>query len=572
MALSFVPMATGTQSDSWLGEVYLSLTVVDAEGKPVPQFEAMLHTQQEGYVGWQAGKDGGIRFGSTGAQSLRLRYDPQIQVIVRTPELAPAILHMTYTTPAKETVTLTPGRLIDLFVRTADGRSIPQEVTPLVIYRDFVSRVRPSRMPENQRPGYVYDYEMSKVRRIAEGHYQFRVPTKTPPFFLAIHAPGFMRSLESTYFDEDDLADGRIEWDIPAASKLHFQFDAGPTGNLPAYESAWSAIACEIPEEGKYITVWLQQGKEPACNVILNDLPPNRYRAVVRLIPPKAQKTDLRGYFDEVPFQLAAGEEKTLALAYAPFDPNAWRGSATLEMAIKEYGGKPAAGQPFSLSYVTPHYDSVPVKEGVLDGEGRFRLANIRSGPNGPEFFLRIGKEWLRRIRVTEPGNQHFEFTLAPEVNDIAPDVTFTDVNENKPIALHSLRERVVYLEFWATWCGPCQVPMTKLNEMMRKRPRHWDGRVDVLAASIDDSPEIVKRYAKDQGWGHICQLWAGAEGKTDSDSPAAQAFGVNGIPCAFLIAPDGRIVWKGHPKDANVEKQIDELLRSTDKESHKVQ
>jgi len=555
-------------SAAWSSQIDLWLTVRDPNGTRVPQFEAMLHTHQEGYIQWQRGEDGDIHFGFRGTQTLSLRDDPQFQVIVRAADLAPAILHMEYTMPVKETVTLTPGRLIDLFVRTADGRSIPEEVMPLVIYKDFVSRVRPSRMPQNQRPGQVDDYEMSKVRRIAEGHYQFRVPTKTSPFLLAIDAPGFMRSIETNYFNEDDLADGKIEWEIPAAAKLHIQFDAAQAGGLPPYESSWISVACQVPEEGKYITLWLQQQfKESTLNVALDDLPPNHYQAMLMLVPGESQKATLSYYHDDVPFQLAAGEEKTLKLTYSPSDSNAWRGQNTIDAVIRECGGKPAAGKRFTLSYVVPHGEWIPVLEGVLDSEGRFRLPNVGAGPNGPEFVLSIGKEWIRKIQVTEPGSRHFEFNPAPEVNDIAPDVTFLDINENRNLSLRSLRGHVVYLEFWATWCGPCQLPMIRLNEMMRRRPPHWEGRVDVLAASIDENPEIVKWHARDNGWTHIRHVWAGAEGQTDLDSPAGKAFGVNGIPMAFLIAPDGRIAWKGHPnRDTNFETQIDELCRAMNK------
>jgi thiol-disulfide isomerase/thioredoxin len=569
MVVSIVS-AIGAQGVVWPRRVDVALTVVDVEGRAVPQFEAMLHSHQEGYLRWQPGKEGSIHFGSGGANTLTLQNDPQIQVIVRAPDLAPALLHLEYTMPVKEAVTLTPGRLIDLFVRTADGRSIPPEVTPLVIYRDFASRVRIYRMPQNQRPGDIVDFEMSKVRRAAEGHYQFRVATKAPPFLVAMDAPGFMRSLETDYFDEEDLAEGRIEWEIPAAARLHLQLGPARSGDLPPYESSSVEVACQIPEEAKYITLWLQRYPGSTFEATLEDLPPGHYRAILRLIPPEAQKTTLRGYYDDVPFELAAGEKRTLRLTCVPFDPNGWRGSATLEAVVRTYGGSPATGQPFSLTYIVPHYDNVPVQKGTLDGEGRLRLANIRPGPNGPEFFLRIGPEWLRRIRVTEPGDQHFTFTLAPEVNDVVPDVALTDVMRNQPISLRSLQGHVLYLEFWATWCGPCKIPMIRLNDMMKKRSRDWDGRVDALAVSIDDDPGTVRRYAHWRGWTHVRHVWAGAEGQTDFDSPAGQAFGVNGVPMAFLIAADGRIVWRGHPRDANPERQIDELLQSTDQKSPK--
>lgn len=559
-----------TASAGWSRQVDLRLTVKDPNGKSIPHFEAMLHSNQHGYIPWQAGRDGGIHFGSDDIPTLSVNEDPQLQVAIRAPDLAPAILRLEYgMRPIEQTVTLTAGRLIDLFVRTADGRSIPMEVTPLVIYSDFASRVRIHRMPENRRPGLVDDFETSKIVRVADGHYRFHIPVKAEPFLLAIDAPGFMRSVETDYISEKDLADGKIEWVIPAAAKLHLRLNPARAGD---FESSWISLAGQIPEEGKYITVWRQQNETSNIEATLADLPPGCYRVLLGLLPPKAQETTRQPYYDDVPFELTAGEEKTLTLTCAPFDPNAWRGTATLEMAIKEYGGKPAAGQAFSLSFVVPHYASVPIQEGVLDDEGRFRLANVRSGPNGPEFFLQVDKEWVRRVRLTEPGNQHFEFTLAPEVGDVVPEITFTDVNDNRSLSLRSLQGHVVYQEFWATWCGPCKIPMVHLNEIMKKRPRYWDGHVAVLAVSIDDTPEIVRHYVLRRGWTSIRHVWTGAKGETGFESPGAKVFGINGVPTALLVAPDGRIVWRGHPKDANPETQIDELLRSTDKESAKVQ
>jgi len=84
------PAATGTRSH----KIVLSLTVHDADGNSVPKFEAMLHTYQEGYIQWQSGQDGEIHFGADDTDSLWIREDPHFQVIVRAPDLAPAIMHL----------------------------------------------------------------------------------------------------------------------------------------------------------------------------------------------------------------------------------------------------------------------------------------------------------------------------------------------------------------------------------------------------------------------------------------------------------------------------------------------
>ena len=200
----------------------------------------------------------------------------------------------------------------------------------------------------------------------------------------------------------------------------------------------------------------------------------------------------------------------------------------------------------------------------ALTARGQFQLPGVRTGADGPEFFLFVGENWFRRIHITGKGHQEFEFTLAPQVGDRVPDVSMLDIATNRSVSLRSLREGIIYLEFWATWCGPCKIPMVKLNQVARRRCESWDGRVHILAASIDDSAEIVQNYVTRRAWTAVRHLWAGDETKDGFDSQTARAFGLRGVPTAMLIDANGRIVWQGHPKDADCESQIDELLKQT--------
>ena len=232
-----------------------------------------------------------------------------------------------------------------------------------------------------------------------------------------------------------------------------------------------------------------------------------------------------------------------------------------LSTLVKNYDGEPAAGSSYTLSYAVPHYNSVVVKQGDLDAAGRFQLEDVRPGPDGPEFFLKVGNEGLGRMQMTEKGSQKFEFTLAPRVEDLAPDVTLVDAQTGRPLALRSLRGNIIYLEFWATWCGPCKTPMAKLNAVTKKRRGDWGDRVEVLAVSIDDTKDVVYPYVKRRGWTHVHHFWTGESGRTGFKSPAAEKFGVKGVPTAILIDSQGVIIWRGHPRDRNCETQIDELM-----------
>jgi len=556
---------TSSSAAGWSRKINLLLTVNDANGNPVPNFEAMLHTYHEGYVRWQPGKDGKIHFGADDTQSLYLRNDKNFQVIVRALEMAPAFLHMEYKGPTKETMTLTPGHLVELSVKTSDGRAIPENVIPSVVYTDYAGWVRVGRMPQNIRPGHVFDFEMSKVNCIDKGRYQFRVPVKTPAFFLSIHEPGFMRLIETKVISEDELADGRIEWKLPEPAKLNIRFEY-PDTNKTEYDFSLVRIASHIPDAGKYYTVWQEKYDNLSFDTMLDDLPPNNYWLSMFMILKKQQdvsekESEAIGFWDRQVFNLAGGEQKTINLTFVPYEPNFWRGESKAIVTIKKYGGEPAAGQSYSLSYVVPHYNSIVVKKGNLDEKGQFQLEGVRPGPDGPEFFLSLDENPLGRMQMTEKGSQQFDFTLSPQIQDLVPDVAFWDVNTSESISMSAFKGRIVYIEFWATWCGPCKIPMIKLNEVIKRRRSNWDSRVHILAVSIDDSRDIVAPYVKKRGWNDVRHLWTGEVNRTGFKSPAAEKFGINGVPTAILIDPNGVIVWRGHPKSRNIETQIDELL-----------
>lgn len=550
-------------------DVDLLLRVLDSRGDPVPRFEVMLHTHEHGYNQWATGTDGEIDFHYRpgGPPPLLTGSDPHFQVVVRAPELAPTILHLENTgSRMQETVRLTPGRLIELLVRTAGGDPPPESVDPAVVYEDFASRVRALRQPQNARRGLTIDFEMSKVERTGPGRYRFRVPIDPPPFRLVIHEPGFMRSLESATISEEDLSDNRIEWQLATPARLHIRFDASDGNDLPAYRQRRAQVLSRCPETGTYYTVWLDQSETLSFEKELPDLPPGRYMARVVLTPDEGQTPEeapaLRPFYHVVDMDLAAGEEKTLVLDYVPFEPDTWRGRATATVTVQRFDGRPAAGEAFTLSHVCTHYGGVTILEDKLDANGRFQLKNVAPGPDGPEFFLEVGDRWARGMQMTETGDQTFSFTLGPQVGDPVPEASLTDLATNRPVSLDSFRGNIVYLEFWATWCGPCQRPMAELNEIARQQAKAWAGRVQILAASIDDRRETVQAYVKQHGWTDVRHLWAGNESDASFQSKAAETFGLRGVPTAMLIDADGRIVWRGHPREADVETQIRRLLQ----------
>jgi thiol-disulfide isomerase/thioredoxin len=144
--------------------------------------------------------------------------------------------------------------------------------------------------------------------------------------------------------------------------------------------------------------------------------------------------------------------------------------------------------------------------------------------------------------------------------DDIAPDITVADIFTGEEVKLSNYKGKVIFVEFWATWCGPCQSPTSKLCEMASKRKNDWVGKAALLCISIDEKKEDVINHVRNRGWLAVRHLWC-HKGEPGWKSDAAQKFGIAGVPTALLIDQSGNIVWRGHPASFDIEAKIDELL-----------
>jgi thiol-disulfide isomerase/thioredoxin len=101
---------------------------------------------------------------------------------------------------------------------------------------------------------------------------------------------------------------------------------------------------------------------------------------------------------------------------------------------------------------------------------------------------------------------------------------------DGKPIDFAQYRGRVVFLNFWATWCPPCRAEMPSIARLAAD-PRVKD--VVFLLASTEDDPEGIRSYAKQAGLSLPFAI---------ADGPPPGVFATDGIPATFVIARDGRI------------------------------
>jgi thiol-disulfide isomerase/thioredoxin len=148
----------------------------------------------------------------------------------------------------------------------------------------------------------------------------------------------------------------------------------------------------------------------------------------------------------------------------------------------------------------------------------------------------------------------------------MAPEAELTSLTTGKTVRLSSFRGQVVFLEFWATWCGPCQQPMSALNTLGVLQNAAWKGRAVIVPVSIDSEQARVRSHAGQREWTALEHFWAGGSDAGDFESPAARAFVVDSVPQSVLIGRDGRILWRGHPQDQtdgmDVKSRIEQALK----------
>ena len=142
----------------------------------------------------------------------------------------------------------------------------------------------------------------------------------------------------------------------------------------------------------------------------------------------------------------------------------------------------------------------------------------------------------------------------------LAPDFELKDVNGHT-VKLSDYRGKVVLLDFWATWCGPCKIEIPWFKEFERQNK---DKGFAVIGVAMDDEGwDVVKPFAQ--------QLAINYRLVVGDDELAKQFGGVDALPTTFLIDREGRIasVHIGLSGKRDFEDGIQQLLQTPGNGSH---
>lgn len=119
----------------------------------------------------------------------------------------------------------------------------------------------------------------------------------------------------------------------------------------------------------------------------------------------------------------------------------------------------------------------------------------------------------------------------AAGVGEPAPPFSLVTAS-GETIALSSLRGRVVYVDFWASWCGPCRYSFPWMNEMQQ---RYGERGLSIVAVNVDRQRADATRFLT----AHPARFTV----VYDDQGATPESFGVKAMPSSYLVDPQGKIV-----------------------------
>jgi thiol-disulfide isomerase/thioredoxin len=140
------------------------------------------------------------------------------------------------------------------------------------------------------------------------------------------------------------------------------------------------------------------------------------------------------------------------------------------------------------------------------------------------------------------------------ESHPLAPTFSLTDIT-GKPLNLSDYKGKVVILDFWATWCGPCRIEIPGFIELQK---RYASQGFTMIGISLDESPEPVVAFYKELQMNYPVAI--------GNDRLGELYGGMPGLPTTFVIGRDGRVYAKhiGATDPHVFEEEIRELLAAS--------
>ena len=123
-------------------------------------------------------------------------------------------------------------------------------------------------------------------------------------------------------------------------------------------------------------------------------------------------------------------------------------------------------------------------------------------------------------------------FAYSADLGETAPAFSLKSISGLEPVELESQTEKILYIDFWASWCGPCKLSfpsMIKLKELFKDDP------FEIIAISVDADSKAAKKFLDSYKINFQVAL--------DPDGVVAEKYALPGMPSSFLSTKTERLL-----------------------------
>ncbi len=160
-------------------------------------------------------------------------------------------------------------------------------------------------------------------------------------------------------------------------------------------------------------------------------------------------------------------------------------------------------------------------------------IASVSLGVMGFKFFKKtVIEEQKKDIgNIVENNSPQINIENIIDIGESAPNFTLEDLEGNKVSLKDYEGKKVVYLNFWASWCPPCRQEMPDLNKLYEENK---DDEFIVLAVNVGESEKTVKKFIEENGYTFPVLL--------DKTQEVGITYNTSSIPTSIIIDKEGKI------------------------------